>query len=232
MNALSSSSGSLIPASPKGRARLTSTSSDASNSNCSLSRSSANVPTLTLNRQQKKCLFCILLVNFACYITYAVIAPFYTVVAQSKGLDQFHVDMIFSGYALASVLISPVWGRLVAYSGCKPMLLMGLAVNGVANISFGFLDRIDDVDMFFYTSLVLRCLEAFGTIAMVTASYTYVIRMFPDCVGYVFGLTETAVGMGKIPSLFNGSTNQSINQLIDGSSDSTLSPQDCVSDRL
>lgn len=174
--------------------RLSQSSRSSNDSNCT---NLIHSNKLSLNREQKKCLICILLANFACYVTYAVIAPFFTLVAQNKGLDQLRIDMIFSGYALASVLISPVCGRLICCTGPKPMLLVGLLLNGSANILFGFLDQVPNTDVFFNLSLALRCLEAFGTISMVTACYTYVIKAFPNCVGYVFGLTETAVGLGN-----------------------------------
>ena len=38
-------------------------------------------------------------------------------------------------------------------------------------------------------------MESFGTCCHATASYTYVIMLFPNSIGFVFGLTETFVGL-------------------------------------
>lgn len=38
-------------------------------------------------------------------------------------------------------------------------------------------------------------MESFGTCCHATASYTYVIKFFPHSIGFVFGLTETFVGI-------------------------------------
>ena len=153
--------------------------------------------SVQFDSNQKRSLFCILTVSFASYVVYAVISPFYPNVALEKGLNQFQIDLVFSGYGIALVIASPLFGLLITWTGCKPMLLTGLALNGTANFLFGFIDSIPDAQLFFYISLLLRALEAFGTTAVITANYTYVIRMFPDAVGYVFGLTETAVGLGR-----------------------------------
>lgn len=52
--------------------------------------------------------------------------------------------------------------------------------------------------MFFALCVSIRIAESFGTCCHSTASYTYVMKLFPDSIGLVFGLTETAVGLGLI----------------------------------
>jgi len=55
---------------------------------------------------------------------------------------------------------------------------------------------MDDANLFFYSCLALRIFEAFGCISHICSSYTFIIKLFPDDISYVFSLTETACGVG------------------------------------
>lgn len=66
--------------------------------------------------------------------------------------------------------------------------------NGLSNILFGLTEFITGSSFFFWACLTLRILEAFGCISHITASYTFVIKKFPDDISYVFSLTESCIG--------------------------------------
>lgn len=65
-------------------------------------------------------------------------------------------------------------GKLIPIFGARNIMLFGIVCNGISNILFGLTEFITDKDVFFYTCLVLRVTEAYGTISHVTAAYTYV----------------------------------------------------------
>lgn len=58
------------------------------------------------------------------------------------------------------------------------------------------IDRIVDASTFIAYSFLLRGTEALGAAAYSTASYTFVVQVFPDHIGPVMGVLETFVGLG------------------------------------
>lgn len=76
------------------------------------------------------------------------------------------------------------------------MLISGIFVAGVANILFGLLNYIESSQQFAIFCFLVRTFEALGAAAFSTASYTYIMAVFPDDIGTAFGFTETCVGFG------------------------------------
>lgn len=68
--------------------------------------------------------------------------------------------------------------------------------NGLSNVLFGLTEFITGSTFFFWACLILRIIEAFGCTSHITASYTFVIKKFPDDISYVFSLTESFIGAG------------------------------------
>jgi MFS family permease len=64
------------------------------------------------------------------------------------------------------------------------------------NLSHRLIDRILDSATFIAYSFLLRGTEALGAAAYSTASYTFVVQVFPDHIGPVMGILETFVGLG------------------------------------
>ena len=112
------------------------------------------------------------------------------------GLTSQDSGIVFSIYAIASVIFSPIMGKLVPIFGARKILLIGILFNGISNVFFGLTEFITNKDAFFWTCFILRIFEAFGTVSHVCASYTFVIRRFPKDISYVFSLTESFVGSG------------------------------------
>lgn len=92
--------------------------------------------------------------------------------------------------ALVMMVASPLLGKLLPIVGLKFMLIAGIWFAGWSNILFGVLGDIEDVTTFTILCFVVRSVGAFGAASFSTASYTYIIHLFPDNVGLAFGLTE------------------------------------------
>ncbi|XP_070391811.1 uncharacterized protein [Dermacentor albipictus] len=149
-----------------------------------------------LSRSQKLTLFCLCLVNFTSYISYSVIAPFYPQEATFKGMREAVSGFVFSVYALTMMVFSPIFGKLVPILGAKLIFFSGILCAGGANILFGLLDMVEDTLMFTVLSFLVRILEALGAAGFSTASYSIVLHVYPDRISTVFGIIETAVGVG------------------------------------
>lgn len=155
------------------------------------------VKSLKKKRSSKKLtLFALSMVNLTAYLTMSIIAPFFPFEASQKGMSPTLSGLVFSVYALVIMIASPLLGKLIPYVGVKFMLISGIWLAGGSNILFGICGLIEDSTSFIVFSFVIRSVGAFGAASFSTASYTYIIQLFPENVGLAFGLTETCVGIG------------------------------------
>ena len=75
---------------------------------------------------------------------YALIAPFFPLELEDKGVSDANIGYIFSIYSVAVILFSPFVGRYLEIVGFSTMLFGGLALMGVCFITFGIIDRLDN----------------------------------------------------------------------------------------
>lgn len=67
---------------------------------------------------------------------------------------------------------------------------------GAADIAFGFLIYIDDILLFFVTSLALRIVASIGMGGLLTARNTIIAKEFFDNAGSTFAILEICIGLG------------------------------------
>ena len=149
-----------------------------------------SVSNLKLNNnystEQKLTLVCLSIVSFTSMLAMALIAPFFPLEASKKGMRETVYGFVFSVYALVIMIMSPIAGKLIPIIGPKFMLISGIFVAGVANILFGLLDNINDLNTFTAYCFLVRTFEALGAAAFSTASYTIIMQVFPDNIGTAF----------------------------------------------
>jgi len=126
----------------------------------------------------------------------SIMAPFFPKVAYEKGMSGTVSGFVFSCYALVVMISSPILGQILPRVGAKFMLMSGILAAGVASILFGLLNHLSDGLEFTIYCFIVRSVEAIGAAAFSTASYTYIMYVFPDDIGTAFGITETCVGVG------------------------------------
>lgn len=149
-----------------------------------------------MTKNPKVTLLCLSLVNLTAYLTMSIIAPFFPYEASVKGMRESLAGFVFSVYAFVMMVSSPLLGKLLPVVGVKFMLLSGIWFSGWSNVLFGVLEDVHDTTTFTVLCFVVRAVGAFGAASFSTASYTYIIHLFPENVGLAFGLTETCVGIG------------------------------------
>lgn len=152
--------------------------------------------TTTKEPSKKIILLCLSLVNFTAYLTMSIIAPFFPYEASVKGMRESLAGFVFSVYALVMMIASPMLGKILPIVGVKFMLISGIWMCGWSNVLFGVLGYANDPTYFTILCFVVRAISALGAASFSTASYTYIIHLFPEKVGIAFGLTETCVGIG------------------------------------
>ena len=68
------------------------------------------------------------LINFTTQISFAVIAPFFSVEAERKGATSTEIGFIFGAFQLVIFITSPIYGRYVSLSVCLSVCLLAAAV--------------------------------------------------------------------------------------------------------
>ncbi|CAF4780229.1 unnamed protein product [Pieris macdunnoughi] len=147
-------------------------------------------------RSQRLTLFSLAIVDFMSFCSMSIMAPFFPREATVKGLSNTMCGIVFSFYAVIMFLTSPFFGKYLPTIGVKFMFTAGLFMAGACNVLFGTLSLIEDTTTFLVLCFVVRGLEALGASAYSTASYVYVVNVFPDTIGSVLGILETFVGLG------------------------------------
>lgn len=127
---------------------------------------------------------------------FSMIAPFFPRVATDKGMTEIEFSMVFSTFELVMFIFSPIFGNFLTRLGAKFLYVSGILVGGVCSILFGTLYLCPNGLPFKIMCYAVRCVEALGLTANVTASFAIVSNLFPRHVATVFGILETAHGIG------------------------------------
>ncbi|CAG9768972.1 unnamed protein product [Ceutorhynchus assimilis] len=150
----------------------------------------------SFTRIQKMTLAMLALVDFFCFCSMSIMAPFFPKEAAEKGLSNTLSGFVFSFYALVMFVSSPIFGKILPRFGAKLVFLFGMFMAGACNLLFGLLEYVTDFTLFTTLCLVIRGFEALGSSAFSTASYVFVVNTFPNNIGSVIGILETFVGLG------------------------------------
>ncbi|CAG9534097.1 unnamed protein product [Cercopithifilaria johnstoni] len=134
--------------------------------------------------------------NLGSTSAYSCIAPFYSNEAKIKGLKSFEIGAVFGVFELIMFFVAPLFGKYMILIGSKKMFVSGIGITGITVVLFGFLNYIESSSLFFWSSIGLRILEAFGDAAFVTSSFSIGIKCFPGRIALVIGVLETFVGLG------------------------------------
>ncbi|KAF0298241.1 MFS-type transporter SLC18B1 [Amphibalanus amphitrite] len=113
----------------------------------------------------------------------AIMIPFFPVEAASRGVSQAAISGVFSCYAVAKMMLSPLVGRLAPKIGISRLYNIGLALAGVTTLLYGLLNRIDDTQTFMGAAFAVRLVEAVGSAAISTCGYTIAAPVVSSAVG-------------------------------------------------
>ena len=103
---------------------------------------------------------------------------------QRQTLSQSHVTrvmcvllQVFGSVFLTTILATPVFSRYMETFGCRFFFVYGTLLSAISNILFGALQWIDDAQVFFALSLILRIVTALGESAFFSAIYPLTSRV-------------------------------------------------------
>ena len=136
------------------------------------------------------------LTNLLANSAYSSIAPFFPLEALRKGIAEGLIGFIFSIYSVSKVIASPLIAQMMGKTGRKPILLGGLLLEGVATVSFGLIESIDDALWFGLLSALCRLIMGLGNACLATASYALVASHYPAKVDRVVSTLQGFTGLG------------------------------------
>lgn len=151
-------------------------------------------------KQEKLILFSLFLVDFTSQMCLSIMAPFFPQEADDKGVNNSISGWIFGVFALTQFITSPIFGKLIPVLGSRFLITSGQFFSSGCIILFGILNYIEpeQEDTFIALCFVLRIALAIGCTAASTASFTITAICFPNSISTIFGLLETATGMGMM----------------------------------
>lgn len=137
-------------------------------------------------------------VHFCCAICISLQAPFYPEEAEKKGCTATEYGFVFGSFELVAFVTSPIFGSLIQKVGLKYMLVLGIVLNALSTIAFGYLTYVDSRNWFLVLSLALRVLESLGATGAMIAAFSLTAVSFPESVASTFSALEVCYGMGYI----------------------------------
>jgi len=155
----------------------------------------------TLPRRQHLTLACLAMAELTSQMCLSIMAPFFPSEASEKGVSSTLSGWIFAVFALVQFAISPLFGRIIPRFGSRLLIVSGQFLGGGCILLFGFLDRIGTADnnaVFIAYCFVLRIVLAIGCTASTTSGFAITANVFPNHIATVFGLLETATGLGMM----------------------------------
>ncbi|XP_037089757.1 MFS-type transporter SLC18B1-like [Pollicipes pollicipes] len=100
--------------------------------------------------------------------------PFFPVEAASRGVSQTLISAVFSCFAVAQMIASPLVGRLGPVVGVTRLYNIGIATAGLTTITFGTLNYIHGKNAFVVACFLVRLVEAVGTAAVSGCAFTII----------------------------------------------------------
>ena len=137
---------------------------------------------------------------------YALIAPFFPLELEEKGVDEKYIGMIFSIYSIAVIIFSPPVGRYLEVVGYSNMLIAGLTLMGLDFVAFGFIGSLESAESVLNLVLFLRFIQGTAVAMTYTTIYAIITNKYPDRKEALLGMLEASFGVGLIFGPFAGSS--------------------------
>ena len=129
---------------------------------------------------------------------YALIAPFFPLELEDKGVSDANIGYIFSIYSVAVIIFSPFVGRYMEIVGYATMLVSGLTLMGITFICFGLIDRMQHHESVLKLALMLRFVQGTAVAMTFTTMYSLITNKYPHKKTALLGMLEATFGIGLI----------------------------------
>jgi MFS family permease len=144
--------------------------------------------------------------------TYTLIAPFYPIVAQNKGLPLWLIGVIFALNPLGNIICTPILSKYLQQIGRKRVVIASFILT---SLSMFILSPIEYVSppYVILLSVISRLVGGMGASCLFTTVITIFISEYSDQMQKVIGRMEAAIGLGLIIGPMLGTSLYMINLL-------------------
>ena len=136
---------------------------------------------------------------------YAMIAPFFPIEAQKKGVSLPMIGCIIGIYSVAVIINSTIMGKVMLYVGRSNVTTIGLLFMGTSMIGFAFSHLIEDKNTFIAVTLVIRFCQGLASSSIQTSVYSMITIVYPDNMEKVIGYIEATMGVALVVGPLFGS---------------------------
>ena len=137
-------------------------------------------------------------------VSVSLLSPFYPKEALAKGVSVTCSGVVIGSVFISTVIFTPIAGKYVMVLGTRNTLVYGFVNVALGNISFGFLDHIQNKNVFFAFSILIRVLTAMGESAIAASCFSLAEKQVARAHrGKVISVVESCFGIGTVfgPSL-------------------------------
>src|SRR5438876_2099868 len=124
-----------------------------------------------------------------------MIVPLMPLYAKSLGAGGFIVGLLVSAFAIAQLLMAPVWGRFSDHYGRRPALIVGMSAAGIAYLVFAFSNSL----WLLFLSRIIQGAGG-GTVSVIQAYVADAVE--PNerakALGWVSAATNAGVALGPV----------------------------------
>ena len=143
----------------------------------------------------------LMLVNLLWQAASSLLAPFYPDIAKQKiGLSSLIVGLIMASFSFSYILNSIYLGYKIGKIGRRTTLYLGLVLQAISMIGFGFLEWIENKYLFIGLSFFFRLLAGVASSFICVAAYAMATVKYKENLQSKIGLLEAANAAG----LFTG----------------------------
>jgi len=121
---------------------------------------------------QKRAYRGLFLINFMISLGFGIVDPFFPVYAVSAGATGFHIALIFSGYAVAKMFMSPLIGWWSDSRGRRDLIIAGLCTCLAVSLCYLFISGP-------LALIVLRIIQGIGAALVRPTSLAFIGDMAP-----------------------------------------------------
>ena len=136
---------------------------------------------------------------------YSLASLFLPKVFADKNIEGFYVGIVFSMYSIASVIVSPVIGKIIIKVGIANLIALGLILMGISIAPIGYLKDIESNNATLMLALLLRTLQGIASASINTTCYSMAANKYADNTEFVVGMLEAMSGVGIVTGLVGGS---------------------------
>lgn len=122
---------------------------------------------------------------------FGIIIPILPTYARALQASSLEIGLLAASYSLMNFIFAPFWGSLSDRYGRKPIILISVAITGLAYIAFAFADTL-------WLLFVSRIIAGIGS-ANISAAQAYIADVTaPENRAKNFGIIGAAFGLGLI----------------------------------